>query len=100
MKRIEAGRRHGHYDPRFWTEPVTHPRDPDSREGFDVWENEGGPSQREPILAARPTRPEWHAFSRRYFPNRRRHDLQALTAWRDTTTQPTDGASSRTARTG
>lgn len=84
MKRIDAGRRHGHYDPRFWTgrRPGAGGQHSSDGEGFDVWENEGGAARSAPAAAARP-RADWYAFSRRYFPGRRRHDLEVLVAWRD-----------------
>ena len=66
--RIEPSRTHGHYDPRW-------------------------PKRRFPVVAARlaaaaagledisPDGLDWDAFSSNYFPGRRRHDLEAISAY-------------------
>jgi hypothetical protein len=84
VRRIEAGRRHGHYDPRFWDGPgpATNAPRTNAGDGLGVWENEGGASRVELATAARPPRADWRALSRKY-PGRRRHDLELLVAWRD-----------------
>jgi CspA family cold shock protein len=80
---IEAGRRHGHYDPRFWSGPWPGTGSPHASDGngFDAWENEGGASGPESTVAAPPPPTNWFAFSRKYFPSRRRHDYELLMAW-------------------
>jgi hypothetical protein len=54
----------------------------------DTWENEGGSTAYEPKLtrnctssAEPPAGLDWHAFRTRFFPHRRRHDLEALAAY-------------------
>jgi hypothetical protein len=54
-----------------------------------IWEGEGGPSVADPPeLSDQGTRGgglpvglDWSAFSARFFPGRRRHDLEALRAY-------------------
>jgi hypothetical protein len=92
MRRVEE-RRHGHYDPRFWNGPGpgTSGAHFSDRGGLDVWENEGGASRPEPEVLARPPHLDWYAFSRKYLPGRRRHDLELLAAWRDRSSGPGNG---------
>jgi hypothetical protein len=92
---IESSRRHGHFDPRWHTNGLS-PRDRDDRvtmigpagDAIRRWENEGGSysmtdeldleaNRREQLPAGL----EWYAFSTRYFPGRRRHDLEVLKAY-------------------
>jgi hypothetical protein len=82
---IESPRRHGHFDPRWRTNslsarPRAIPAARDSSPSIQIWENEGGRYSTNHEIAALPGL-EWHAFSSRYFPGRRRHDLQALKAY-------------------
>src|SRR5437588_5803556 len=91
---IESSRRHGHSDPRY------SPRSDADHQGSDrnrprsrcrvvthvddgslpveVWENEGGPAPPADELSESL---DWAAFSARRFPDRRRHDLEALVAY-------------------
>jgi hypothetical protein len=59
-----------------------------AREALRSWENEGGSSAMTDELdleVSRREQPpaglEWYAFSTRYFPGRRRHDLDVLKAY-------------------
>jgi hypothetical protein len=81
---IESSRRHGHFDARWHTKRVNPPRalvspayDDDP---IQSWENEGGRfsmSNENDTSAGL----EWDAFSTRYFPGKRRHNLEALKAY-------------------
>jgi hypothetical protein len=82
---IESSRRHGHFDSRWHTEssrpptalvPVAEDGDP----SIQNWENEGG-RYSTTNQANASAGLDWYAFSGRYFPGRRRHDLEALTAY-------------------
>ena len=82
---IESSRRHGQFDSRWHTEssrppsalvPVAEDGDP----SIQNWENEGG-RYSTTNKADAPAGLNWYAFSGRYFPGRRRHDLEALTAY-------------------
>jgi hypothetical protein len=97
---IEAPRRHGHFDPRWLTNGLS-ARDPeDDRAPMNVlvpplgedgpsihsWENEGGSYSMTVELGLegsekRPAGLEWYAFMSRYFPGRRRLDLEVLKAY-------------------
>jgi hypothetical protein len=82
---IESSRRHGHFDPRWRTNslsarPGAIPAARDSCPSIESWENEGGRYSTTHEIAPL-SGLEWHAFSSRYFPERRRHDLQALKAY-------------------
>jgi hypothetical protein len=64
---VEASRRHGRFDLRWPTRPF---RDAADRPA--------------PVLVDRGDVPDgldWNAFSTRYFPGRRRHDLEAISAY-------------------
>ena len=89
---IETSRRHGAHDPRFGS-----PRrrshlhlvpalaggvtDAVSDEGIEAWEDEGG--QPAPLRSAAPAQVElaWDAFTREFFPGRRRHDFEPVKAY-------------------
>jgi hypothetical protein len=82
---IESSRRHGHFDPRWHTKSENPPRAlvPATEDGdpsVQSWENEGGRSSmsNENDVSAGLA---WYAFSSRYFPGQRRHDLEALKAY-------------------
>jgi hypothetical protein len=64
---VEASRRHGAFDPRWRS----------------ASENGAGAVTTAPLLRAAETVKalDWKAFSNRYFPGRRRHDMEALTAY-------------------
>jgi hypothetical protein len=96
---IEGARRHGHFDPRWHTEGLRpHHGKVDSlamiRTGevspsIHRRENEGGrysmteqPDQQvDSCIEDPPAGLEWYAFSSHYFPDRQRHDHQALKAY-------------------
>jgi hypothetical protein len=64
---VEASRKHGAFDTR-WPSPRT-----DSSAAVPTVP---------PLRAAESAEPlDWEAFSNRYFPGRRRHDMEALTAY-------------------
>jgi hypothetical protein len=84
---IESSRRHGHFDPRYERSgPGSRPRvvtyvDGRGDDGLlpmEVWENEGG---RALPAAELPESLDWAAFSACRFPDRRRHDLEAIVAY-------------------
>jgi hypothetical protein len=84
---IESSRRHGHFDPRYERSRLgsrprvfTHVegRGDDGLLPMEVWENEGG---RAPPADELSESLDWAAFSARRFPNRRRHDLDAIVAY-------------------
>lgn len=96
---IEAPRRHGHFDPR-WHPNGLSPRDReddrapmlrttgDPGPSIHSWENEGGSYSMTDELDLEvngceeaPAGLDWYAFLSRYFPGRRRHDLEALKAY-------------------
>lgn len=82
---IDSSRRHGHFDPRWPTRSSRPPRAPipapeDGGPSIKSWENEGGRYSTNDRTDA-PAGLEWYAFSSRYFPGRRRHDLEALKAY-------------------
>ena len=62
---IESSRRHGHFDPRRQSNSSGPAGVP-----IPAQENGGAPAGL-----------EWYAFSSRYFPGRRRHDLGAVKAY-------------------
>ena len=85
---VEAGRRHGHYDPRFvpagGVRRKSHLRlVPELHgEAIDAWEDEGGTSAPSPRGAPEPHRGlDWEAFSARFFPGGSRHDMPAVKAY-------------------
>jgi CspA family cold shock protein len=69
--------------------PVTESEIAEGATALGIWEGEGGPSVAEPPeLSDEGTRRggfpvglDWSAFSARFFPGRRRHDLEALKAY-------------------
>ena len=64
---VEASRKHGPFDTRW----------PSARKG-----HAGAVSTAPPRRAAEAAEAlDWEAFSNRYFPRRRRHDIEALTAY-------------------
>jgi hypothetical protein len=64
---VEASREHGPFDPRW----------PSARKG-----NARAVSTAPPLRAAEAAEAlDWEAFSKRYFPGRKRHDLDALAAY-------------------
>jgi hypothetical protein len=63
---VEASRKHGPFDPRW----------PSARR-----DRSGAAPTAPPLRAAGAEALDWEAFSNRYFPGRRRHDLEALTAY-------------------
>ena len=64
---VEASRRHGPFDARW----------PSARR-----DSSGAVSTVPPLRAAEAAEAlDWEAFSNRYFPGRRRHDMDALTAY-------------------
>jgi hypothetical protein len=78
---IESSRRRGHHDPRSNFTSTRPPHSVHAATNGDpslqAWENEGGRY----ATADHPDVPAglaWHAFSNRYFPGRRRHDLEAI----------------------
>jgi hypothetical protein len=82
---IESSRRHGPLDPRWHTGSsrparAQTPAARDTCPSIQNWENEGG---RYPTVneTDAPGGLAWYAFSSRYFPGRRRHDLEALKAY-------------------
>jgi hypothetical protein len=75
--RIEAPRRHGHFDPRWLTR----------RRVTADWR-----AAAEMGLKAVPDGLEWGAFSTRYFPGRRRHDLEAISAYDSRSIGPNEPA--------
>lgn len=82
---IESSRRHGHFDPRWHTNSSRPPRPlvPAAEDGdpsIQNWENEGGRYATTDQTGA-PAGLGWYAFFSRYFPGRRRHDLEALKAY-------------------
>jgi hypothetical protein len=82
---IEPSRRHGHFDPR-WHIASSRPARalaPAPEGGgppIQNWENEGGRHSTNNQTAAAAGL-DWYAFSGRYFPGRRRHDLEAIKAY-------------------
>jgi hypothetical protein len=93
---IESSRRHGHFDPRWHANGLSLrdrevERAPMIRLAGDAirrWENEGGSYSMTDELELEvnrreqpPAGLEWYAFSTRYFPGRRRHDLEVLKAY-------------------
>lgn len=66
--RIEASRKHGRFDSRLPKRGL--------RAAWDWGAAEVG-------LEAAPDGLDWAAFSRRYFPGRRRHDLEAISAYHE-----------------
>lgn len=82
---IELSRRHGHFDPRWPTKSLSQPRAPvlateDCGPSIQRWENEGGRYAMNDETD-RPAGLQWHAFSSRYFPGRRRHDFEVVKAY-------------------
>ena len=80
---VESSRRHGHFDPRWHSNGVTRPAalvSQDSGPAIQRWENEGGRYSTK-IETVVPAELGWYAFCGRYFPGRRRHDLDALKAY-------------------
>jgi hypothetical protein len=82
---IESSRRHGHFDPRRQIDSSRPPSTllPAAEDGglsIQVWENEGGRFSATNRSDA-PAGLDWYAFCSRYFPGRRRHDLEALKAY-------------------
>jgi hypothetical protein len=63
---VEASRKHGPFDPRW----------PAARR-----DRSGAAPTAPPLRAAGAEALDWEAFSNRYFPGRRRHDMEALTAY-------------------
>jgi hypothetical protein len=64
---VEASRKHGPFDTRW----------PSARS-----DSSGAVSTAPPLRAAEAAEAlDWEAFSNRYFPGRRRHDMEALTAY-------------------
>ena len=64
---MEASRKHGPFDTRW----------PSARS-----DSSGAVSTAQPLRAAEAAEAlDWEAFSNRYFPGRRRHDMEALTAY-------------------
>jgi hypothetical protein len=63
---VEASRKHGSFDMR-WPSAGTN--------------SFGTPREAAPLRAAEDAALDWDAFSTRYFPERRRHDLEAITAY-------------------
>ena len=64
---VEASRKHGPFDTRW---PSAHKNSSDAV------------STAPPVRAAQATEAlDWEAFSNRYFPGRRRHNMEALTAY-------------------
>jgi hypothetical protein len=95
---IEGARRHGHFDPRWYTEglrprhgkvdSLSMIRTGDVSPSIHRWENEGGrysmteqPDRELGCIEVPPAGLEWYAFLSRCFPYRRRHDHQALKAY-------------------
>jgi hypothetical protein len=79
-KMIESPRRHGHHDPRYPASvfALVGAHAEDSPLWIAVWENEGGTT----LLGKELSEPlDWSAFSRSRFPDSKRHDLLALTAY-------------------
>ena len=82
---IESSRRHGYFDPRWYTKSSSPlralvPAAADGGPSIQSWENEGGRNSIADETDAGAGL-EWYAFSSRYFPGRRRHDLEALEAY-------------------
>jgi hypothetical protein len=82
---IESSRRHGHFDTRWDSNRRASPRAPQPGTESDSvsiqdWENEGGLYSTNNQTDT-PTGLEWRAFSSRNFPGRRRHSLEAITAY-------------------
>jgi hypothetical protein len=82
---IESSRRSGHFDARWHTNSSRPPRTlvpgaEDDVRSIQNWENEGGRYATNNKTDA-PAGLEWYAFASRYFPGRRRHDLEALKAY-------------------
>lgn len=82
---IASSRRQGHFDPRWHTNSSRPPRAlvpaaDDGGPSIQNWENEGGRYATTDQTDA-PAGLEWYAFFSRYFPGRRRHDLEALKAY-------------------
>jgi hypothetical protein len=85
---IESPRRHGHSDPRYppgsdaRNRPRSRRRDAtnvdDGSLPIEIWENEGGPA---PTADELFESLDWAAFSASRFPDRGRHDLEALVAY-------------------
>jgi hypothetical protein len=64
---VEGSRKHGPFDTRW----------PSARK-----ESSDAPPTAPPLRAAEAAEAlDWEAFSKRYFPGRRRHDMEALTAY-------------------
>lgn len=82
---IESSRRHGYLDPR-WNMTKTRARHPlraaedGDHPSIQNWENEGGRYSSAGQKDA-PGGLDWNAFSSRYFPDRRRHDLDVIKAY-------------------
>jgi hypothetical protein len=64
MTMVEASRKHGEFDGRWPGLPKLAPR---------TWVPDPGDSDADEL--------DWSAFLKRFFPNRRRHDLAALAAY-------------------
>jgi len=61
---VESSRKHGHFDGRWPVLPTSAAR---------TWVPERDGNEADQL--------DWSAFLRRFFPNRRRHDLSALAAY-------------------
>ena len=87
---VEAGRRHGHHDPRYASgqdvRRKSHLRlvPDDGGDAIDSWEDEGGqfapPPHVVPVPEPQPGL-DWEVFSETYFPGRHRHDFEAVKAY-------------------
>ncbi len=89
---VESSRRHGHYDPRFGPSrrkshlrlvpaPDVGVNDRSNDDGLDAWEEEGGQPAAFRAPAVQPPELDWEAFSREFFPGRRRHDFEVVKAY-------------------
>lgn len=96
---IDPSRRHGHFDTR-WHLGAGRPQvpvgirtaEPDDSRWIQNWENEGGRLAMHQSAAAA-TGLDWAAFTSRYYPGRRRHDLVALKAYEAYRTRRSERAS-------
>jgi hypothetical protein len=81
---IESSRRHGHWDGRWNAQgrsptAVANGRTNGGSATLQRWEDEGGRYSVDGADAAAAL--DWTEFIGRYFPGRRRHDFEALTAY-------------------
>jgi len=76
---IESSRRHGHWDGRWNVQGRSSPAVANGASAvLQRWEDDGG---RYSVDGRASAALDWTAFIGRYFPRRRRHDFEALTAY-------------------